>query len=155
MKLNLGCGNKILEGYVNIDIRRLDPRVFVADVRDLPYHDDSIDEILAVDVYEHVVPSESQALLTHWVSKLKKGGHLRIHTSYLKGLCEFALKQNTVEGVKEAIRRMYGMDVPGGWQWYRTIGDPLLMKEYLVNAGITGTITFHEEGWLLWVFAVK
>ena len=57
VKLNLGCGDKILPGYVNVDAassragRQPD---FVADIRDLRKIKSSIaDEILAVHVIEH------------------------------------------------------------------------------------------------------
>jgi SAM-dependent methyltransferase len=55
MKLNLGCGYKHLDGYVNIDS---DPSVrpdliFNFD-NPLPYFDDSVDEILCEQVLEHL-----------------------------------------------------------------------------------------------------
>ena len=55
MKLNLGCGEDYREGYVNIDI---DPDSKVDLVHDLskklPFKDDSVTEIIAYSVLEHL-----------------------------------------------------------------------------------------------------
>ena len=66
MKLNLGCGDDIKKGYVNIDVRNLPGVNIVGDVCNLPFEKNSIDEILALDVYEHVSYLKSQVLLIHW-----------------------------------------------------------------------------------------
>lgn len=56
MKINLGCGDKKIEGYINVD--KYD--VFTPDVtHDLetfpwPFEDNSVDEIRAVHVLEHL-----------------------------------------------------------------------------------------------------
>ena len=57
VKLNLGCGDKILGGYANVDVaesragRRLN---ILCDLRALtPFEDNSADEILSVHVVEH------------------------------------------------------------------------------------------------------
>ncbi len=57
MKLNLGCGDKILEGYVNVDV--VDERAGAVpdincDISDLSiFEDNYAEEILAVHVVEH------------------------------------------------------------------------------------------------------
>jgi predicted SAM-dependent methyltransferase len=57
MKLNLGCGDKILPGYVNVDVapsRAGRPPDVLCDLRSLgPFEDASADEVLAVHVVEH------------------------------------------------------------------------------------------------------
>jgi len=154
LKLNLGCGTKLMDGYINIDIRPLNDQILVGDVASLPYDNETVDEIYASDIYEHIGHVRSQELLNHWVSKLKRGGKLLIHTSNLNGLCEFVLKQKTIKGIQEGLRRMYGMDYVGGW--HLTAGHPDLIRHYLNIAGINGDIKITEhEGWLLWIEATK
>ena len=56
MKLNLGCGNKILEGYVNVDKFEYYQCNVVHDLEKFPYpfETDSVEEILLVHVLEHI-----------------------------------------------------------------------------------------------------
>ena len=57
LKLNLGCGDKILPGYINIDTvseRKAKKPDVIADIRDLKTIKTEIDdEILTVHVIEH------------------------------------------------------------------------------------------------------
>ena len=45
MKLNLGCGNDIQSGYINIDFREGDGRVIHDLTKRLPYKDGSVEEV--------------------------------------------------------------------------------------------------------------
>lgn len=83
LKLNLGCGNKILEGYVNVDIvdeRNSKQPDVSCDVRDLGEHfeDDVANEVLAVHVLEHFLPWEVNSVLLEWKRVLKPGGRIII-----------------------------------------------------------------------------
>lgn len=55
MRLNIGCGSKILEGYTNLDVVK---QAGVDIVHDLdtpwPFPDNSVEEIEAKDIFEHV-----------------------------------------------------------------------------------------------------
>lgn len=62
MKLNLGCGDKKHEGYVNVDLCgdpdvRCDLSVFPR-----PFDDDSADEVFSEHFLEHVVDFEKNDL---------------------------------------------------------------------------------------------
>ncbi len=55
-KLNLGCGEKILQGYVNIDIVKTRGIDVVHNLDNIPYpfKDEEFDEIYADNVLEHL-----------------------------------------------------------------------------------------------------
>lgn len=74
MKLNLGCGNKKLPGFVNVDIQG--NADIVADVREVPLDDSVADELHAYHVIEHFYLWEVGELLAEWRRLLKPGGRL-------------------------------------------------------------------------------
>lgn len=83
MKLNLGCGKDIKEGWVNVD-QHFAPGVnLVMDIRELPlpFADNSIDEVLASHILEHCLYWEDIVFDIHRI--LKPGGVLEIRVPYL------------------------------------------------------------------------
>lgn len=91
LRLNLGCGDKILPGYVNVDVvearagRRPD---VICDLHDLvPFADDCADEILSVHVVEHFWRWEVADVLREWVRVLKPGGRLVVECPNLLSAC--------------------------------------------------------------------
>lgn len=80
LKLNLGCGNDIRPGYVNIDKYNNTGRVdSQADMNDLPYEDETVDEIFTSHVFEHIPINEMYDTLTEWRRVLKVGGRLMLY----------------------------------------------------------------------------
>lgn len=85
MKLHLGCGERYLEGYVNIDFPLSEHTVqqksvadLHADLLSLRYPAQSVDEIRLHHVFEHFPRQTACALLAAWHTWLKTGGALRI-----------------------------------------------------------------------------
>lgn len=76
IRLNLGCGKRILPNYVNIDTKPFEDKVEVQDVRNLQFADDSVDEILAEFILEHISYFETQETMWEWWRVLKPGGVL-------------------------------------------------------------------------------
>jgi len=154
MKLNLGCGRKVKAGYINIDARKTRPEVIVGDIRKLEYPKNSIDEIYANDVFEHVSFLESQNLLTHWVSKLKPGGLLYMQMPDITGLIRMMDKQTTIEGIEAIIRKIFGgQDYK--FNFHCTAGHPTTMRHYLIEAGIKGKIDIVSHNTNMRVTAIK
>ncbi len=92
LRLNVGCGDKLLAGYVNVDVApsRLGARPDVlCDIRDLkPFADASADEILSVHALEHFVPWEAEGLLREWMRVLRPGGVLAVECPNIAYACE-------------------------------------------------------------------
>lgn len=86
LKLHLGCGQKYLRGYVNIDFPQSEHTLMKVkadiykDIRELEYDSGSIDEIRSHHVLEHFSRQEALKLLLQWRRWLKPGGLLCIET---------------------------------------------------------------------------
>lgn len=86
IKLHLGCQEKYLRGYVNIDLppdRHTVQKVKAdryADVRELHYESCTIDEIRSHHLLEHFSRREALTLLARWHKWLRVGGLLVIET---------------------------------------------------------------------------
>jgi ubiquinone/menaquinone biosynthesis C-methylase UbiE len=78
--LNLGAGNRIIEGAVNHDRLKHRPEISIThdlDVLPWPWSDSSFDAIQAISVFEHLSITLIQALDECW-RILKPGGQLVI-----------------------------------------------------------------------------
>jgi SAM-dependent methyltransferase len=55
-KLNIGCGNDIKEGFINLDITQLPGVDVVCDIENslLPFENNTFEYIMCIDVLEHV-----------------------------------------------------------------------------------------------------
>jgi Methyltransferase domain len=84
-KLHLGCGQRYLDGYINIDFPLSEHSVqdhsvadLYADIQSLTYPPGSIDEVRLHHVFEHFPRPIAGAFLAGWFSWLKPGGTLHI-----------------------------------------------------------------------------
>jgi hypothetical protein len=74
-RLNLGCGQIPLEGFINVDARELDGVDVVADVHALPFEAASLAAIRSAHLIEHFPAEElKRTLLPYWFSLLRPGG---------------------------------------------------------------------------------
>lgn len=77
VKLHLGCGNRLFEGYINIDgeYMRGTPGVIIHDItKPLPLPDNCVDEILTVHVIEHISRSLVLPMFKDWCRVCRPGG---------------------------------------------------------------------------------
>ena len=119
MRLNLGCGDKILPGYVNVDVVEaragMKPDV-ICDLHDLaPFEDASADEILSVHVVEHFWRWEIRDVLREWIRVLKPGGRMIVECPNILSAAQDLL-QSPVEAAREDQSGQRTM-----WVFY---GDP-------------------------------
>jgi tetratricopeptide (TPR) repeat protein/SAM-dependent methyltransferase len=127
-RLNLGCGDKILPDYVNVDVvasRAGKVPDVMCDLHQLtPFEDNSVDEILSVHVVEHFWRWEVLDILKEWVRVLKPGGKMILECPNLKSACEEFLRnpEAAAFGGPEGQRSM--------WVFY---GDPRWQDPYMVH----------------------
>ena len=131
LKLHVGCGDVIIPGYVNIDIRSLDGVDVVSDIRNLPYPDNSVDFIYSCANIEHFDRNEWKAVLAHFFSKLKPGGALRLSTADFEAVCKRYQQEGNIE-------ELLGLVVGGqknDYDWHGMVFDFNLLRKGLESVG--------------------
>jgi len=104
LKLHLGCGNRRLEGYVNIDLRKTGATDLVCNIRKLPYPDNSAELIETYHVIEHLPRHELPKVLSEWNRILMHGGSLIIECpNFDETVKEY------IEGKKKRIDNIFGL----------------------------------------------
>lgn len=103
MKLHLGCGNKVIPGFIGVDIVKYNAVDIVSDVRNLKYIlDDMADLIYACHVLEHF-HQDSVIVLREWNRVLKPGGTLRIAVPDFKMIFEVYKRSRSTKAIKGLI----------------------------------------------------
>ena len=81
MKVNLGCGKKLLDGFVNMDKYPINEEVRFADLNiAIPLDNEIVDFVLLDNVIEHV--NDIPLLLNEIERILAKGGQVKIITPH-------------------------------------------------------------------------
>jgi SAM-dependent methyltransferase len=130
LRLNLGCGDKILPGYVNVDVAESragkQPDVLCDLHRLTPFADASADEILSVHVVEHFWRWEVLDVLREWVRVLRPGGRMILECPNLISACEaFLADPERMSGPgNEGQRTMWVFYGDPAWQ------DPLMVHRW-------------------------
>lgn len=145
LRLNLGCGDKILPGYVNVDVapsRKGAAPDVLCDLHQLtPFADASADEILAVHVVEHFWRWEVVDVLREWVRVLKPGGRMILECPNLITACQEFLKapDGTAGSGPEAQRTMWVLYGDPAWR------DPLMCHRWGYTPHSLAQV-MHEAG---------
>jgi len=130
VKLNLGCGDKIIDGYINVDVvivRAGKKPDVICDLHNLRvFESNSVDEILAVHVVEHFWQWEVVDILKEWVRVLKPGGKMILECPNLISAAEEFLKNPDIAaiGAKEGQRSMWVFYGDPAWK------DPLMIHRW-------------------------
>jgi SAM-dependent methyltransferase len=116
VKLNLGCGLDVREGYINIDVRKVHPKILVLDLeKELlkPFPDNSAEEIIAKDFVEHLSWRVVEDFLKDCFRVLKSGGRMYIQVPDLEAIAKKVIldpnfKYGELEGWKAISFWVYG-----------------------------------------------
>lgn len=129
IKLNLGCGSDIREGYVNCDLYN-DKADQKFDSAKLPFHDNSVDEIMAYHIIEHFPYSKAMNTLGEWYRALKPGGRLHIETPDLLSSCQIFVQHNSHEFRRGMLGHFFseGGDTPGQLHYFLFTESHLLFE---------------------------
>lgn len=105
MKLNLGCGSKKLEGYINIDLYRDDADMNIDLRHGLPYPDGSVEEIFASHIIEHFSRKEWPIVIQDWYRVLAIDGKIHLECPEISKIAIDLLTGNDIE---LSIMKLYG-----------------------------------------------
>jgi glycosyltransferase involved in cell wall biosynthesis/SAM-dependent methyltransferase len=123
LKLHLGCGERHLQGYINIDYPQSEHTVmhpaadFCADIVDIVFPPGTVDEVRLHHVFEHFDRVEGLGLLIRWHTWLRTGGTLRIETPDLIGSAKVLLSQPSWK-IKMGIVRHLSGDHASSWGYH-------------------------------------
>lgn len=126
MRLNIGCGARVLDGWTNCDIQHnpAAPRApeVLCDAKAIPLPDACADELMAIHVFEHFYRWEVDAVLAEWRRLLRSGGLLILELPDLVKCCE-----NYLSG------RMRGGKNPDQLARWGIYGDPRTGDKFMCH----------------------
>lgn len=149
IKLNLGSGGVSYDKYLSVDL--YDPRAHIKmDITKLDFDDNSVSEILASHVFEHLNPYHALDILKDWLRVLKPGGKLIMEMPDIEQLCKRFVTASKGEryGILNAIYGSVNTTGIGGddnitsphlFGWY-----PDILGDHMWNAGFRN-IEFMAE----------
>ena len=144
MKLNLGCGNDIKDGFINIDAVQHDGVDVVMDLSDneLPFDNNSIEYINCQDIIEHLFVNRHHWFLSRCYDKLIVGGKIYIQTPDLETLCKRycgvlenpSPLQHDLDGNRMAMALFANPNIYDSHKWSY---DQFTLREILESIGFT------------------
>ena len=86
MKLNIGCGNKRVEGYQGIDKYKCDAADYICDIENekLPFEENTVTDIILDNVIEHIY--DIPKVINELIRVSQKGASIKIITPHFSSL---------------------------------------------------------------------
>lgn len=135
MKLNLGCGATILEGYINVD--KYHPVADVkADILQLPFPDCSADEVILSHVIEHISWRKHYDLLEEIHRVLRNKGLLELAYPEFEKCVEAFLTNKDGRRWRWWVKALYGSQEREGLYHVAPILTDRLIEQ-LTEVGFT------------------
>lgn len=137
LKLHLGCGPRVIPGFIHVDAQAAPHVDVVGPVDRLEgFETDSADLIYASHVLEHFGRHEVQAVLNEWFRVLRPGGQLRL------AVPDFAavVQRYESEGLKDGTSGLVGLICGGqrnAYDFHKIIFDEPFLTALLRRAGFS------------------
>lgn len=148
-RINLGCGYDRREGYLNVDLHEFHEPDLVADVRDLSaLPDDYFEEILAIDVLEHLPRTDTRATLAEWRRVLAVGGVLTVQVPDVVAIGKLLLERDSRADHELFLHHLYGTQAYNGDFHLAGFTDRSMIG-FLHDEGFEAISTRCEHRWLL------
>ena len=149
IRLNIGSGGIEIPGYISVD--KLDLRAnIIMDACELDFEENSIEEIIAVHLFEHISPYQAHSTLSKWAKILKPGKKLIMEIPNIEELCKNFEKSDKLHKYN-ILNCIYGstntitenpreITSPHLWGWY-----PEILQDHLLESGFTNIIFLPEQ----------
>tara|TARA_B100000674_G_scaffold499410_1_gene545140 strand:+ start:6342 stop:6869 length:528 start_codon:yes stop_codon:yes gene_type:complete len=145
LKLHLGCGEKHIDGFVNIDSRDGPNVDLVCDINHLHYHPSSVDTIYMCHSLEHIPMLEVVSTLKRLNSLLVPDGRLYISVPDFEVLASLYLSRRvTLSSIVRAIHG--GQEYPGNTHYMSY--DHSILSSTLLSCGFSSVINYSPQEFL-------
>jgi len=135
MKLNLGCSETFLPGFVHIDIGDYPHLNYRHDIRTLPMIDDSsVELIYSSHALTYLDMEDVEMALREWYRKLKSGGILRLAVDDFESIIKVYQKYGDISRI---LGCLYGKwNLPSGdFIYQKSTYDFKSLKKLLEKVG--------------------
>jgi len=127
-RLHLGCGRRLVEGWLNVDVRGSDFDVDLAAGR-LPWKDESFESVVSQHVIDDLeIERELIPLLKEIKRVLKQGGELWLSTQDMTKICRSYVEDGGAKLIADRKTRIPDFDMKG-------YPDSQFMNELFYDSG--------------------
>ncbi|HXY05093.1 MAG TPA: glycosyltransferase [Burkholderiaceae bacterium] len=151
LRLHLGCGERRLDGYVNIDLAPAATSLMKSradifgNVPELRFPSGSVDEIRSHHMFEHFPRVEALVLLIRWHEWLLPGGRLVIETPDIEASAQTLLSDQPF-AVKMGVVRHLAGDQAENWAFHLDHWFPDRFRHTLARLGF-GDVQIERRTW--------
>ena len=137
IRLNLGCGHRKLDGFINIDLdgnwSDIKPDIAADVTEPLPFENHYADEVHAYHVLEHIYRWQTEKVLKEWIRVLKPGGLLVIEVPCFDKIMSYIMACVSRKQVLDPRMSYWGL-----------YGDPRYEDEAMCHRWCFGSIELRE-----------
>ena len=143
IRLDIGCGSEETKrvGYIGVDAYT-DAADIKANMWDLPYEDESVDEIYSAQALEHIPKNMVVPTLQEWKRVLKSGGKMHLQLPDLEWACMWWLSHQSIGWDMDII---YGTQKHEG-EFHKTGFSTKIIWDYLQDVGGFTDVTIEFSG---------
>lgn len=154
-RLNFGCGYDRRDGYLNVDSDpACAPDLLLVDNDLSAIPRDHFDEVLALDVLEHIPRIATSSVILEWADMLAIGGELRVETSSIEGIAERMAANPKFADHHGWSVCLFGNQVHAG-DFHHNGFTERTLRVHLLAAGLEVDEIWVDQHWLLNARATK
>jgi hypothetical protein len=154
-RLNFGCGYDKRVGYLNVDSDpACQPDVLLVDNDLSRLGGEPFQEVLALDVLEHIPRTQTPTILLEWNALLATGGRLILKTSSILGVARQLEREPSFREQYGWVLCLFGSQAHPG-DYHLTGFTETTLRVHLLAAGFRVDRVWLTDRWLLHAEATK